>query len=66
MRRIRGPEAHNARMALIEGRFPDGMNARCSSCSEIRPVSEGEFVEVRLPGTGHTQVFRCAECAVAA
>ncbi len=66
MRRIRGPEAHSARMALIEGRFPAGMNARCSMCSEIRPVAEGEFVEIRLPGTGHTQVFRCADCAVAA
>ena len=66
MRRIRGPEAHAARMALIEGRFPPGMQVRCSKCGEIRAVEEGAFIRVNMSGTGPTQAFRCVDCSEAA
>jgi hypothetical protein len=62
MRRLSDPEAHRARTALVEGRFPEDMNARCAWCRKVRPARDGAFVEVRIPGTGHTSMFRCAEC----
>jgi hypothetical protein len=66
MRRITEPEAHHGRVDLIEGRFPPGMQTRCSWCGKVKPVTEGEFVLHTVKGTGETRFFRCATCAEAA
>ena len=63
MRKLSDPEAHRARTDLVEGRFPEDMNARCAWCRNVRPARAGEFIEVNVPGTGHTSMFRCADCA---
>ncbi len=62
MRRLTEPEAHRARAAIIEGEFPEGMNARCAWCRKVGAVAAGEFVTVDIPGTGATRVFRCGSC----
>lgn len=53
-------------MALIEGRYPNGMQVRCSKCERVRAVEEGEFLTVRLAGSGSAQAFRCNDCSQAA
>jgi hypothetical protein len=53
-------------MDLIEGRFPPGMQTRCSWCGKVKPVIEGEFVIHTVKGTGQTRFFRCSTCADAA
>jgi hypothetical protein len=63
MRRLTEPEAHRARAAIIEGDFPEGMNARCAWCRKVAAVSGGEFVTVNVPGTGATSVFKCSTCS---
>jgi hypothetical protein len=62
MRRLSDPEAHRARTDLLEGRFPEDMRARCAWCRSVRPAREGRFVEVNVPGTGHTSMFKCSTC----
>jgi hypothetical protein len=62
MRRLTEPEAHRARAAIIEGEFPEGMNARCAWCRKVAAVSGGRFVTVNVPGTGATSMFRCSDC----
>ncbi|MEA2505667.1 MAG: hypothetical protein QOH48_285 [Actinomycetota bacterium] len=62
MRRLSEPEAHRGRMAIIEGRFPEGMTARCSWCGTVQPANDGEFLAIRIPGTGPSRVFRCGNC----
>lgn len=62
MRRLTEPEAHRARAAIIEGNFPEGMSARCVHCRAVKPVDEGDFVTVKVSGTGHMKMFKCAEC----
>ena len=65
MRRPTEPEAHRARAALIDGRVPPEMQARCAYCRQVSTASEGKFVVVEVPGTGHTRMFRCASCGAA-
>ncbi len=62
MRKISDPEAHSARTDIIEGRFPEGMSARCSWCRKVKPVAKGDFVAVRGWGTGPSRVFKCSDC----
>ena len=62
MRKLSDPEAHRARTAIVEGRFPEDMNARCAWCREVSPAREGKFIEVNVPGTGHTGMFQCSRC----
>ncbi len=62
MRRLTEPEAHRARTAIIEGQFPQDMQARCAWCRRVETVGEGRFVAVEVPGTGHTQMFKCSSC----
>ncbi len=63
MRKLTEPEAHRGRTALIDGRFPQDMQARCAWCRRVDAVGEGAFVTVDVPGTGHTRMFRCSSCA---
>jgi hypothetical protein len=49
-------------MAIIEGRFPEGMTARCSWCGTVQLANDGEFLAIRIPGTGPSRVFRCGSC----
>ena len=63
MRKPTEPEAHRGRVALIEGRLPEGMQARCGWCRNVSDASEGEFVAVKAPGAGASRVFRCASCS---
>lgn len=62
MRKISDPEAHLARTDILEGRYPEGMSARCSWCGEVRPVIEGDFVPVKGWGTGPSRAFKCSGC----
>lgn len=62
MRKLTEPEAHRARAAIIEGNFPEGMHARCAWCRKVAPAGEGEFLDIKVPGTGATKVFRCSDC----
>ena len=66
MRRPTDAEAHRARSALIEGRYPDGMQARCASCGKVRSIAEGEMRDTgQSPSTGAQRYFVCAECVEA-
>jgi hypothetical protein len=62
MRKLSDPEAHRARTALVEGRFPEDMHARCAWCRDVHPAREGRFIEVNVPGTGQTSMFQCSDC----
>ncbi|MEA2476558.1 MAG: hypothetical protein QOF16_1675 [Actinomycetota bacterium] len=62
MRKLSEPEAHRARTAIINGDYPEGMQARCGWCREVRSVDEGSFVDAARPGVGAARVFRCGEC----
>ena len=63
MRKPTQPEAHRGRVALLEGRFPEGMKTRCSWCREIREVQEGSFVSVTEGrGGAETRFFKCDKC----
>ncbi|MFN2593811.1 MAG: hypothetical protein ABR579_02840 [Actinomycetota bacterium] len=62
MRKLSEPEAHRARAAIINGEYPEGMQARCAWCADIRPISEGTFVDAARPGVGAARVFRCETC----
>lgn len=63
MRKIKETEAHRARTAIIEGRFPEGMKVRCGWCGEVKDVSEGAFLDSSLVAAGPGKVFRCKECS---
>ena len=62
MRKLSEPEAHRARTAIINGDYPEGMQARCGWCGGVREVSEGSFVDAARPGVGAARVFRCENC----
>jgi hypothetical protein len=62
MRRLTEPQAHRARTDIIEGRFPEGLRARCAWCRAVAAADEGRFLEVVVPGTGATRVFKCSDC----
>jgi hypothetical protein len=48
---------------IIEGQYPDGLTARCVACTKVRPVAEGEMVEVAtVPSRGPARVFVCSDC----
>jgi hypothetical protein len=50
-------------MEIIEGRYPDGLKARCAGCSKVRLVVEGEMVDVpKAPSAGPARVFLCSDC----
>jgi hypothetical protein len=62
MRKIKETEAHRARTAILEGRFPEGMQARCAWCGKVGKVGEGEFVDRQITAAGPGKVFKCSEC----
>ena len=62
MRKLTEPQAHRGRVAVIDGNFPEGMQARCAWCTRIEQIVEGEMVSVRTGGNGATRMFRCSEC----
>ena len=62
MRRLTEPQAHRARTDIIEGRFPEGLRARCAWCRSVAPADDGRFVDVDVPGTGATRGFKCGGC----
>jgi hypothetical protein len=53
-------------LAILEQRFPETMQARCSWCGDVQIARDGTWVEVFVssPGTGvaSTHVFRCRLC----
>ncbi|MEA2433321.1 MAG: hypothetical protein QOG54_778 [Actinomycetota bacterium] len=63
MRKLTEPQAHRGRVAIIEGRFPEGMQARCAWCGKVEVVNEGEMVDTDRPGSGPSRIFRCASCS---
>ncbi|HVM35941.1 MAG TPA: hypothetical protein VM784_11435 [Actinomycetota bacterium] len=63
MRRPTEPEAHRARVSVIEGKYPEGMKARCAWCGKVREVATGAFVEVKRHAHGPSRAFRCGNCA---
>lgn len=62
-------DSHEARLAVLEQRFSDDMQARCSWCNHVRSAKQGEWIEVVIssPGTGvrPAHVFRCMGCEAA-
>ncbi len=62
MRKLTEPQAHRGRVAVIEGRYPEGMQARCVWCREVKDVNEGELVTAMTKGVGATHLFRCGDC----
>ncbi len=63
VRKLTEPQAHRGRVAIIEGNFPEGMQARCAWCRDVAPVNEGEFVVSTRPGNGPSRLFRCSDCS---
>lgn len=64
MRRLTESQAHKGRAALIDGEYPDGMQARCARCERVRAIAEGELFKVRPHAEGPQRVFVCSECVV--
>ena len=62
MRKLTEPQAHRGRVAVIEGNFPEGMQARCAWCSTVQSVEEGELMSIARRGGGATRVFKCGKC----
>ncbi|MGI8426974.1 MAG: hypothetical protein ACR2FO_07030 [Actinomycetota bacterium] len=62
-------EVHEARLAVLEGRFSEDTKARCSWCNIVRQAKQGEWLEILIssPGSGirPAYVFRCLECEAA-
>jgi len=62
-------DVHEARLAVLEGRFSEETKARCSWCNQVRQAKLGEWLEILIssPGTGIRPacVFRCLECEAA-
>ncbi|MGH2768470.1 MAG: hypothetical protein ACRDIF_05880 [Actinomycetota bacterium] len=67
-RRAGSGDNHEARLAIIEQRFPEALQARCSWCGRVHAARQGLWIEVLLsaPGAGvtSTHVFRCLACEV--
>lgn len=62
MRKLTEPQAHAGRAAVIDGRYPDGMQARCAWCRRVSSVREGKLMDVRPSGDGPTRAFKCHRC----
>jgi hypothetical protein len=62
MRKLTEPQAHRGRVAVIDGNFPEGMQARCAWCRQIQAIVEGEMVSVRAGASGATRMFKCSDC----
>lgn len=62
-------DSHEARLAVLEQRFSDDIQARCSWCSQVASAKQGEWLEIIIstPGTGirPAHVFRCMGCEAA-
>jgi hypothetical protein len=58
MRKLTEPQAHRGRVAIIEGRFPEGMQARCAWCGKVDEVAEGEMVSTDRPVARRTAPLR--------
>jgi DNA-directed RNA polymerase subunit RPC12/RpoP len=63
VRKLTEPQAHRGRVAIIEGRFPEGMQARCAWCGKVALVEEGEMRDTSRHASGPARVFRCADCS---
>lgn len=62
MRKISEPEAHRGRIAVIEGQYPDGMQARCAWCARVEEVQNGQFCTVKKTGEGPAKLYKCSQC----
>ena len=62
MRKIKEPEAHRARAAVVDGNYPEGMRVRCSWCQTVVGPTEGEFRYGRTARTGTANFFKCQSC----
>ena len=62
MRKLTEPQAHRGRVAVIDGNFPEGMQARCAWCGQIEEIVEGEMVSARAGASGATRMFKCSRC----
>ncbi|MGH2771774.1 MAG: hypothetical protein ACRDIU_01350 [Actinomycetota bacterium] len=62
-------DTHDARVAVLEKRFSEEMQARCSWCNRVSGARLGQWIEVFLstPGSGiaPAHVFRCESCETA-
>ena len=63
MRRPTEAEAHRARSRLIDGEYPEDMQARCALCATVAPISQGRMVELKVRSDGPARVFLCRACA---
>jgi hypothetical protein len=66
MRRLTDPEAHRQRVDVIEGRYPEGLKARCSVCESVAEINEGAMYEITPSALGPSRVFLCSDCAAKA
>ena len=62
MRKLTEPQAHRGRVAVIEGNFPEGMQARCAWCGNVQGVEDGQLISPSLRGGGATRLFKCGKC----
>ena len=62
MRKLTEPQAHRGRVAVIEGNFPEGMQARCAWCGDVQAVEEGQMLDTIRRGPGATHLFKCSKC----
>lgn len=62
MRRLTEPQAHRERLAVIEGDYPEGMEARCGLCGRREEIRRGQLLERRRMSQDATRVFVCSVC----
>ena len=62
MRRLTEPQAHRGRAAVIDGRYPEGMQARCVLCGKSQPIEKGKLVAGRARPNEPVRHFLCSNC----
>lgn len=62
MRRLTEPQAHRQRIEILEGRYPEGLKARCAKCERVTEANGGRFVVPKGNPFGTVQVFICSDC----
>ncbi|MFN2526077.1 MAG: hypothetical protein ABR505_07415 [Actinomycetota bacterium] len=62
MRRLTEPQAHRERLAVIEGDYPEGMEARCGLCGRRQQIRQGQLLERRRNSHEASRVFVCSVC----
>lgn len=62
VRRLTEPQAHRERLAVIEGEYPEGMEARCGLCGRREEIRAGKVLARRRSSHDATHVFVCSVC----